>query len=84
MGTVRGRQTKFRVYPKDHLPVHAHAKIGAGEVIIEIRRDGTVALSTVHKESVVGNVKDSEIARALKEAADVWQAIRAEWKEMQR
>jgi hypothetical protein len=38
MGTLHGRQAKFRVYPKDHLPVHAHARIGAGEVIIEVRR----------------------------------------------
>ncbi len=84
MGTVRGHKVKFRVYPKDHLPVHAHGKVGAGEVIIEIRRGGHVALSTVHRESVVGNVKDTEIARALKEAAECWQAIRAEWKEMQK
>jgi len=63
MGTVRGREVKFRIYPKDHLPVHAHGKIGAGEVIVEIRRDGKVAVSTVHKEPVAGNVKNSEIAK---------------------
>lgn len=84
MGTVRGRQVKFRVYPKDHLPVHTHAKIGAGEVIIEVRPDGNVALSAVHREPVVGNVKDSEIVRALEEAAEFSKAIRAEWREMQR
>jgi MoaA/NifB/PqqE/SkfB family radical SAM enzyme len=84
MGTVRGREVKFRVYPKDHSPVHAHAKIGAGEVIVEIRRGGKVALSAVHKESVVGNVKDNEIAKALKEAVEFAKEIRAEWKEMQK
>lgn len=84
MGTVFGRQATFRVYPKDHRPVHAHAKIGAGEVIIEFRKDGTVALSTVHKEAVVGNVKDSEITRALEEAVLLWKQVRAEWKKMER
>lgn len=84
MGTVRGHQVRFRVYPKDHLPIHAHAKIGAGEVIVELRPGGKVALSTVHRESVVGNVKDSEIVRALEEAAEFWQAIRAKWREMQK
>jgi len=84
MGTVRGREVKFRIYPKDHLPVHAHAKIGAGEVIVEVRRDGKVALSRVHKVPVVGDVKNSEIAKVLAEAADLAKAIRAEWKEMQK
>jgi hypothetical protein len=84
MGTVRCREVKFRVYPKDHLPIHAHAKIGGGEVIVEVRRGGKVALSTVHKESVIGNVKDSEIAKVLREAADVAVEIRAEWREMQK
>jgi hypothetical protein len=63
MGTVAGRGVKFRIYPKDHFPVHAHARIGAGEVIVEVRRDGSVALSTVHRDAVLGNVKDNEIAR---------------------
>ncbi len=84
MGTVRCREVKFRVYPKDHLPVHAHAKIGGGEVIVEVRRGGKVALSTVHKEPVIGPVKDSEIVKVLKAAADVAVEIRAEWKEMQK
>jgi MoaA/NifB/PqqE/SkfB family radical SAM enzyme len=84
MGTVRGREVKFRIYPKDHLPVHAHGKIGAGEVIVEVRRNGEVALSIVHKEPVVGNVKSSEISKVLAEAADLAKEIRAEWKEMQK
>jgi hypothetical protein len=84
MGTVRGRGVKFRVYPKDHLPVHVHAKIGSGEVIVEVQRDGTVRLSTVHRDPVIGDVKDNEIARALEEAARLAKELRAEWKEMQR
>ena len=59
-------------------------KIGTGEVIVEIRPGGRVTLSTVHKESVVGNVKDNEIAKALKEAAECAKEILAEWKEMQK
>ncbi len=81
---MRAREVKFRVYPKDHLPVHAHGKIGAGEVIVEIRLGGKVALSTVHKEPVLGNVKDNEIVKVLEEAADFAKEIRAEWKEMQK
>jgi MoaA/NifB/PqqE/SkfB family radical SAM enzyme len=84
MGTVRGREVRFRIYPKDHPPVHAHGKIGAGEVIVEVRRNGEVALSTVHKDPVVGNVKNSEISTVLAEAADFAKEIRAEWKEMQK
>jgi MoaA/NifB/PqqE/SkfB family radical SAM enzyme len=84
VGTVRGRQAKFRIYPKDHPPIHAHAKIGSGEVIVEIRRNGEVALSTVHREAVVGDVKDSEIWKVLEEARELVGALRAEWKEMQR
>ena len=83
MGTVRGREVKFRIYPKDHLPIHAHGKIGKGEVIVEIRRGGAVALSTVHKDPVRGDVKDSEIVKVLEEAADFQREIRAEWRRMQ-
>ena len=64
--------------------MHAHARIGAGEVIVEVRRDGSVALSTVHREAVLGNVKDNEITRVLSAAADAAKEIRAEWKEMQK
>ena len=84
MGTIRCREVKFRVYPKDHLPVHAHARIGGGEVIVEIRRGRRVALSTVHKDAVIGPVKDNEIVKVLNAAAEVASEIRAEWKEMQK
>ncbi|MDB5040530.1 MAG: hypothetical protein JWN27_1256 [Candidatus Eremiobacteraeota bacterium] len=81
---MRGRQAKFRVYPDDHLPVHAHARIGRGEVIIEFRRDGSVALSSIHRDAVVGIVTNREIVRALEEAAEFSLAVRAEWKKMHR
>ena len=64
--------------------MHAHARIGAGEVIVEVRRDGSVALSTVHRQAVLGSVKDNEIATVLSEAADLAKEIRAEWKEIQK
>lgn len=64
--------------------MHAHAKIGSGEVIVEIRRGGEAALSSVHREPVVGDVKDSEIWQVLDEAREIADAIRAEWRKMQR
>lgn len=27
---------RFQVYPKDHYPVHAHAFIGSGQVVVEL------------------------------------------------
>jgi RNase P protein component len=64
------------------LPVHAHARIGAGEVVVEIlARDG-VRLSLAHGKSVIGDVKRNEVRKVLKEAAEITQAIRAEWRAM--
>jgi isochorismate synthase EntC len=62
--------------------MHAHGKIGSGEVIVELRA-GEVALSKAHKDAVTGIVKDSEIKKVLEEAAELYEAIVAEWKRMQ-
>jgi len=79
MGTVRGREVRFRLYPHDHLPVHAHGKIGAGEVVVEILAAGRARLSLVHGESVRGDVKDNEIRKVVREATELAREIRAEW-----
>jgi hypothetical protein len=84
VGTIQARGVRFRIYPKDHLPVHAHGKIGSGEVIVEVRPDGTVGLSSAHKKPVRGNIKDAEIVTVLEQANEFAAEIHRVWKEMQK
>lgn len=52
MSGVIVRGVIFLAYPKDHVPRHVHGFIGGkpngagtGEVIVDLREDGTVALA---------------------------------------
>jgi hypothetical protein len=83
VGSVKGRGVLFRVLPNDHpgAPVpHVHAWIGAGEVVIELMPDRTVRLSERHPVPVRGDVKRSEVRKALNEAAEHYDASMSEHK----
>ena len=81
MGTVYGRQARYHVYPKDHLPIHANARVGSGEVIVEIR-DGTAILSTHHRNPIVGWVTRRAVESVLEEATELSELIVALWEKM--
>lgn len=82
MGSIRGRGALFRVQPRDHdgarVP-HVHAWIGGGEVVIELMPDRTVRLSEQHPLAVRGDVKRSEVRKALNEAVELYDALLAEY-----
>jgi hypothetical protein len=43
--TVRAGGVRFKLYPEDHLPRHAHGLYAGIEVIVDLGADGTVTLA---------------------------------------
>lgn len=82
MGTIRGRGVLLKVNPRDHPQAkapHVHAWVGSGEVVIELMRDRSVRLSEQHSLPIRGNVKRSDVNKALAEAARCYDLIMAEY-----
>ncbi len=80
MTTVRVGEVRFRVYPQDHLPRHVHGFIGRGEVIVDLRADGTVALA--NRADAVCDVTRAEVRKVLNAAASAFDRLAAEWEAM--
>lgn len=78
MGTVRARGYEFRVFPKDHEPVHAHVEFDRGVLLISFA-DGFVEPMDVR-----GAVRATDIKKALRVAVTVYDEILVEWERMQR
>ena len=45
MGSIRFEGVRFAAYSNDHDPMHVHGFYAEVEVIVELRRDGTVLLA---------------------------------------
>ena len=77
----------FLAYPKNHVPRHVHGFIGGkpngkgtGEVIVDLREDGTVGLAD-RDDSVTGATR-SEVKKVLRAAALAFDRLVAVWEEM--
>jgi hypothetical protein len=73
MMTVRVGEVRFRVYPQDRLPRHVHGFIGRGEVLVDLRADGSVALAD--RADAVRRVTRAEVRKVLAAAAYVFRSI---------
>jgi hypothetical protein len=80
--TVRVGEVRFRVYPQDHLPRHVHGFIGSGEVIVDLRADGSVNLAD--RRFAVRHVTRTEVRKVLVAAASAFEQLAAAWEAMHR
>jgi hypothetical protein len=80
MSTVRAGGVRFRLYPQDHEPRHAHGIIGRGQVIVALRGDGTVTLARRPDAAVA--VTKSEVHKVLRAAAEHFEALVNAWDRM--
>lgn len=80
MSTVRLGEVRFRVYPQDHTPRHVHGLIGSGQVIVDLRTDGTVHLAR-RADAVVG-VTRAETRKVLRAAARGFDHLVVAWERM--
>jgi hypothetical protein len=78
--TLRVGEVRFRIYPQDHLPRHLHGFIGHGEVIVDLREDGAVALA--NRPDAVCRVTRTEVRKVLIAAASAFEQLAAAWEAM--
>lgn len=82
MSTIRVGAIRFKIYPEDHRPRHVHAFIGAGEVIVDLRADGTVALSARGRRAIRGRVSREDVRKVLDAAAGSFERLATAWENM--
>ena len=80
MSGHRVKEVRFRVYPQDHEPRHVHGFIGNGEVIVDLRADGTVALA--NRKYAVVKANASEVRKVLAAAEAAFEELADSWKDM--
>ena len=80
MSTVRAGEVRFHLYPQDHEPRHAHGLIGHGQVIVDLRSDGTVTQAK-RPDAVIGANKN-EVRKVLHAAVAYYDELVAAWERM--
>lgn len=77
MGTIRRDGIIFQIYPKDHLPIHAHVSLDRGRLVIAFeQRDVRVVKR-------LGSVRQADESKVLAVAREVYDAVVGEWRRMQ-
>ena len=79
---VRAGGVRFKIYPQDHEPRHAHGLYAGIEVIVALLADGTVTLARRGDAVQPRNAKRSDVRKILTAAAGHFEAIAAAWEEM--
>lgn len=82
MSTVRFGGVRFRVYPQDHEPIHAHGRYAETVAIVELRADGTIELADRDDAIIPLNAKRSDVRKILETARDHYDEIAAKWEQM--
>jgi len=86
MGGRRIRGVRFQAYSADHAGAavpHLHAKIGSGEVIVELLPDGKVRISESHGKPVRGKISSNERHWVLWIAEDAYDDLIILWRRSQ-
>jgi hypothetical protein len=79
---VRVGGIRFKVYPQDHEPRHVQAFVGSGEVVIDLRADGTIVLAGRASGAVRGNMSRSDVKKVLAAAAGAFDRLAKAWEDM--
>jgi hypothetical protein len=80
VSTVRVGGIRFHLYPQDHEPRHVHGIVSRGQVIVNLRADGSVALAQ-RSDAVIG-VTTSEVRKVLQAAAEHFDELVRVWERM--
>lgn len=79
MSSLRFDGAVFVVYPNDHPPRHVHGFTGDVEAIVDLRRDGNVALAERPDAIRPSNAKRSDVRKILKAAAEHFDELVKLW-----
>ena len=81
MVSLRSGGVRLVVYSNDHLPRHVHGFHGETEVIVDLRRNRSVALAKRADAVRPANAKRSDVKKILKAAAKRFDELAALWEE---
>jgi hypothetical protein len=82
--TIRASGVRFKLYPEDHLPRHAHGLYAGIEVIVDLAADGTVTLAKRKDAIQPKNAKRNDVRKILQTAAENFDALVDAWEAMHR
>ena len=77
---MRAVEVRFKLCPQDHEPRHVHGLIGSGEVIVNLRADGTGTLADRSDSAI--HVTKTEVRKVLREAANHFEELVVAWERM--
>jgi hypothetical protein len=80
VSTIHAGGVRFRLYPQDHEPVHAHGRYGETIAIVELHSDRTVSL--MRWPDLPANAKHGDVRKILAAAAEHFDAIIDAWEKM--
>ena len=79
MVSLRVGGVRFVAYSNDHPPRHVHGFAGETEAIVDLRFDGTVALTRRDDAIRPANAKRSDVRKILRAAAEHFEKLAALW-----
>ena len=82
MASLRFGNVLFIAYPQDHEPRHIHGFTGETEVIVDIGKDGNVAIADRPDCIRPGNAKRSDVRKILRAAAKHFEQLVSLWEKM--
>jgi hypothetical protein len=77
--SLRFGGVRFVTYSNDHPPRHVHGFSGETEAIVDLRRDGNVALAKRSDAVRPANAKRSDVKKILKAAMENFEELTALW-----
>jgi hypothetical protein len=73
----------FRIYPRDHAPIHARGRYAGTAAIVVLIGDGAVELARRADAVLPPDAKRSDVRRILDAAERGYDEIVAAWEQMQ-
>lgn len=81
VSSLRFRRVRFVVYANDHSPRHVHGFLEGAQVVIDLLRNGTVAVAKRENAAKPGSAKRSTVRKILNEAAAHFDELVSLWEE---
>jgi hypothetical protein len=82
VGSLRFDGVLFVIYSNDHPPRHVHGFHGETEAIVDLQKDGTVALAERKDAIRPANAKKTDVKKILTAAAQHFEELTALWEEI--
>jgi len=80
--TIKAGAVRFKLYPEDHLPRHAHGLYAGIEVVVQLGAERTVTLASRNDAIQPKDAKRSDVRKILNAAATHFDALVDAWEKM--